>query len=477
MTGSVLVADDDASIRRVLTEALSREGYAVKAAADGRTLFGWAEGGEGDVVVTDVIMPDIDGLDLLARLRRARPDLPVIVMSARSTLMTAVEATQGGAFDYLPKPFDLQELVDMVGRALGEGNGRGASVEAEDGTDGARLIGRSSAMQELFRTVARLAGTDLTALITGESGTGKELVARALHDFSRRRAKPFVAVNVAAIPRELVESELFGHERGAFTGATGRRAGRFAEAEGGSLFLDEIGDMPIDAQTRLLRVLQQGEFTPIGARGAVAADVRILSATNQDPAALVRRGALRQDLFYRLNVVPVRVPPLRERRDDIPALVAHFMAACEMAGLAPRVFSADALERLRAHPWPGNVRELRNVVSRALLLGSGDTIDAVTVAACLRDGLGKPDEPGEDGLGPSVERHLRAYFRAHGDALPIQGLYERVLREVERPLVALTLDATRGNQLRAAEMLGLNRNTLRKKIRELGIAVIRGGRE
>ncbi len=482
MTGSVLIADDDASIRRVLTEALTRHGYTVKAAADGDTLWRWAGQGEGDVVITDVAMPDMDGLDLLDRLRRSRPTLPVIVMSARSTLTTAVQATQGGAFDYLPKPFDLDDLVRLIERALvaGEaaGNGQSVAVAGDDSAEPVRLIGRSPAMQALFRTIARLAGTDLTALIIGESGTGKELVARALHQFSTRRGRRFVAVNMAAIPRELVESELFGHERGSFTGATARRAGRFEEARGGTLFLDEIGDMPLEAQTRLLRVLQEGEFTPIGGRGSIAADVRVLAATNRAPTMLVRSGALRQDLYYRLNVVPLHVPPLRDRIEDIPALATHVMGVCEREGLPAKRLTPEAVERLKGHDWPGNVRELNNVVRRALLLSPGDVIDADGIATYLSDGFaGGTSGDGAEGLGASIERHLRAYFGAHADdALPIRGLYEQVLREVERPLVELTLQATHGNQLRAAEVLGVNRNTLRKKIRDLGIAIVRGGR-
>jgi two-component system nitrogen regulation response regulator GlnG len=473
VTGSVLVADDDGAIRRVLAEALTRQGYAVRTAPDGGTLWRWAEAGEGDVVVTDVAMPDMDGLDLLARLRAARPHLPVIVMSARSTLLTAVQATQGGAFDYLAKPFDLDDLVRLVERALGDGAAGPAAGLGED-PGGTRMIGRSPAMQALFRTIARLASTDLTALITGESGTGKELVARALHEFSARRTRPFVAVNMAAIPRELVESELFGHERGAFTGAVGRRTGRFEEAASGTLFLDEIGDMPADAQTRLLRVLQEGTYARVGGRGAITTDVRIVAATNRDPAALVAAGALRQDLYYRLNVVPLHVPPLRQRFEDVPSLVAHFVGLCESEGLRPKAFTAGAMDRLRAHDWPGNVRELHNVVRRALLLSPGETIGAEALTRYLRVGAGEP--AGGDGLGASVERHLRTYLEAHDDALPIRGLYGHVLREVERPLVELTLKATNGNQLRAAELLGLNRNTLRKKIRELGIAVTRGAR-
>jgi two-component system, NtrC family, nitrogen regulation response regulator GlnG len=480
MTGAtILLADDDAGIRTVLTEALSRRGHEVRATANAATLWQWVTDGDGDLVITDVVMPDGNGLDLLPRLRRARPKLPVIVMSAQSTLLTAVRAAQGGAYEYLPKPFDLGELVGLVDRALRRPGARRANGDGEGGPEGHAMVGRSAAMQELFRTVARLAGTDLTAIVIGESGTGKELVARALHDFGRRRNGPFVAVNMAAIPRELVESELFGHEKGAFTGASARREGRFTEARGGTLFLDEIGDMPPEAQTRLLRVLQQGEYTPVGARGTVLADVRIVAATNRDPLRLVRQGLLREDLYYRLNVVPLRVPALRERREDIPALVARFVERCAEEGLEPKVFGQSAMARLQSYDWPGNVRELDNLVRRLLVLTPGAEVAPDAVDRELRSGPPGPQAGNGEGggLGGSVERHLRDYFAAHAGELPSSGLYDRVLREVERPLIELTMVATRGNQLRAAEVLGLNRNTLRKKIRGLGIAIGRGARE
>ncbi|MSP81629.1 MAG: nitrogen regulation protein NR(I) [Alphaproteobacteria bacterium] len=467
---TILIADDDQSIRTVLTQALARQGHAVRATDLGSTLWHWVAAGEGDLVITDVVMPDENGLDLLPRIRAARPGLPVIVMSAQSTLMTAVRAAEGGAFEYLPKPFDLDELIGVIDRAL-SATGGPTQAPDEPRDDEVRLVGTSAAMQGVFRTIARLSGTDVTALIVGESGTGKELIARALHRYGKRRRGPFVAVNMAAIPRELIESELFGHERGAFTGAAQRREGRFAEARGGTLFLDEIGDMPMEAQTRLLRVLQGGGYTPVGGRGVVAADVRIVAATNHDLAQLTRQGRFREDLYYRLNVVPLRVPPLRERREDIPSLVRHLIALATREGLEPKDFAPAALDRLRAHVWPGNVRELDNVIRRLLLLGVGDVVEVADVKRELGAGV----EAGE-GLAASVERHLKDYFAAHGGDLPIRGLYDRVIREVERPLLALALAATRGNQIRAAAVLGLNRNTLRKKIRELGVSVPRGPR-
>ncbi|MDE2391948.1 MAG: sigma 54-interacting transcriptional regulator, partial [Rhodospirillales bacterium] len=310
---TVLVADDDRSIRTVLTQALGRAGYQVRTTASAATLWRWVEDGEGDVAITDVIMPDENGLDLIPRIRRIRPELPVIVMSAQSTLTTAVQATQRGAFEYLPKPFDLADLLAVVDRALKQPMAMAAQAQAPKPASDEQmpLIGRSPAMQEIYRVIARLTTTDLTVMINGESGAGKELVARALHDYGRRRSGPFVAINMAAIPRELIESELFGHERGAFTGATNRHTGRFEQAAGGTLFLDEIGDMPPEAQTRLLRVLQEGEFLPVGGRQPIRANARIVAATHRDLRALIRSGQFREDLFYRLNVVPIRLPPLR----------------------------------------------------------------------------------------------------------------------------------------------------------------------
>ena len=476
MTASVvLVADDDAGIRTVVTAALERAGFEVRSTANAATLWHWIRDGQGDVVITDVIMPDENGLDLIPRIRKIRPELRVIAMSAQSTLLTAVKATERGAFEYLPKPFDLNELIAVVRRALEAP--RSAPVAAVEATpeDQLPLIGRSPAMQEIYRTLARLMGTDLTVMITGESGTGKELVARALHDYGKRRSGPFVAINMAAIPRELIESELFGHEKGAFTGATNRSSGRFEQAEGGTLFLDEIGDMPPEAQTRLLRVLQEGEYTTVGGRSAIRTNVRIIAATHHDLRQLIRQGLFREDLFFRLNVVPIRLPPLRERTGDIPELVRHFMSRAAAEGLPAKMIDAAAMEKLKSYRWPGNIRELENLVRRLAALYSEEVIGIEVIEVELADASAVVAEAGDNGLAHSVERHIRAFFGTHGGTLPAPGLFDRVVREVERPLIALTLEATRGNQIKAAEVLGLNRNTLRKKIRELSIPVIRGG--
>src|SRR5437016_1516941 len=341
MGSTILVADDDRAIRTVLNQALARLGHDVRMTGNAATLWRWVADGEGDLVITDVIMPDENGLDLIPRIKKVRPELRIIVMSAQSTLLTAVKATERGAFEYLPKPFDLRELVSVVERALSAP--QPATAAPDDADDGQLpLIGRSPAMQEIYRAIARLMGTDLTVMITGESGTGKELVARALHDFGKRRTGLFVAINMAAIPRELIESELFGHEKGAFTGAAARSIGRFEQAQGGTLFLDEIGDMPIEAQTRLLRVLQSGEYTTVGGRTPIRADVRIIAATHRDLRQLIRQGLFREDLFYRINVVPIRLPPLRERSEDIPALVRHFLAQAGAEGLPGKTLDQPA---------------------------------------------------------------------------------------------------------------------------------------
>jgi two-component system, NtrC family, nitrogen regulation response regulator GlnG len=476
-TSTILVADDDRSIRTVLSQALARAGYDVRTTGNAATLWRWVSDGEGDLVITDVVMPDENGLDLLPRIKKIRPDLRIVVMSAQNTLLTAVKAAQRGAFEYLPKPFDIRELVGLVQRALSAPRAPVAEAAPEEGEETLPLIGRSAAMQEIYRTLARLMGTDLTVMINGESGTGKELAARALHDYGKRRNGPFVAINMAAIPRELIESELFGHERGAFTGATQRSAGRFEQAEGGTLFLDEIGDMPPEAQTRLLRVLQEGEYTTVGGRTPIRANVRIVAATHRDLSQLIRQGLFREDLFYRLNVVPIRLPPLRERSEDIPELVRHFLSLAAQEGLPPKTIDAAAMERLRRYRWPGNVRELENLVRRLAALYSQEVIEIDVVEAELAAGvpLAEPSAATDgEGLSSTVERHLRDYFAAHADGLPAAGVYDRVLREVERPLITITLEATRGNQIRAAQVLGLNRNTLRKKIRDLDIQVVRG---
>ena len=477
MTSTILVADDDRAIRMVLNQALIRLGHDVRMTGNAATLWGWVADGEGDLVITDVIMPDENGLDLIPRIKKLRPELRIIVMSAQNTLLTAVKATERGAFEYLPKPFDLRELVSVVERALTAPPEVPASLAEDDVEDQLPLIGRSPAMQEIYRVLARLMGTDLTVTIMGESGTGKELVARALHNYGKRRSGPFVAINMAAIPRELIESELFGHEKGAFTGATARGVGRFEQAQGGTLFLDEIGDMPIEAQTRLLRVLQEGEFTAVGGRVPIRADVRIVAATHHDLRQLIRQGLFREDLFYRLNVAPIRLPPLRERTSDIPALVRHFAAQAVREGLPTKRLDDAAMERLRTYRWPGNVRELENLVRRLAALYSQEMIGVGVIEGELGEtptaADPTPTSPGE-GLSAAVERHIKGYFAAHKGELPAAGLYDRVLREIERPLIVLTLGATRGNQIRAAHLLGLNRNTLRKKIRELDIPVVRG---
>ncbi len=335
--GSILIADDDAAIRTVLNQALARAGYAPRATGNAATLWRWISQGEGDLVITDVLMPDENAFDLIPRVKKLRPDLPIIVMSAQNTFMTAITAAERGAYEYLPKPFDLNELVAVVGRALSEPRRKPQRLSA-DNNDGLPLIGRCPAMQDIYRVLARLTQTDLTVMITGESGTGKELVARALHEYGKRRNGPFVAINMAAIPRELIELELFGHEKGAFTGAQNRHVGRFEQAEGGTLFLDEIGDMPMEAQTRLLRVLQEGEYTTVGGRTPIRTNVRIIAATNRDLQQQIDQGLFREDLFYRLNVVPLRLPPLRERLEDIPDLVRHFLGIAEKEGLPPKSF-------------------------------------------------------------------------------------------------------------------------------------------
>ncbi len=480
--GHILVADDDAAIRTVLNQALSRVGHEVRVTSNASTLWRWVSSGEGDLVITDVVMPDENAFDMLPRIKKARPDLPVIVMSAQNTFMTAIRASETGAYEYLPKPFDLTELLNIVSRALAEPKHPSNESRQDDAPEKMPLVGRSAAMQDIYRMLARMMQTDLTVMISGELGTGKELVARALHEYGRRRNGPFVAINMAAIPRDLIESELFGHEKGAFTGAQNRSTGRFEQAEGGTLFLDEIGDMPMEAQTRLLRVLQQGEYTTVGGRTPIKTDVRIVAATNKDLRTLINQGLFREDLFYRLNVVPLRLPALRERSEDIPDLVRHFFKQVEEEGLQPKRITPGGIEVMKRYPWPGNVRELENLVRRLAALYPQDEITQEIIETELKSAQGSTGRDGPAQLpddltiGQSVEHYLQRYFAGYGAELPPPGLYQRVLTEVEYPLVLAAMTATRGNQIKAAELLGLNRNTLRKKIRELGVNVYRASK-
>lgn len=478
----ILVADDDSAIRLVVRETFREEGWDVLEAENINELRSLVATGEGDLLLTDVLMPGGNGLDMIPEIQSLRPDLPIIVMSAQNTLGTAIRATGEGAFDYLPKPFDLDELVEVARKALAqiEQTPSRKQKKSNKPETSLSLVGSSPAMQDLYKTMARVVPTELTVLIHGESGTGKELVAKALHEHGKRGKKPFVAVNMAAIPRELIESELFGHERGAFTGAATREMGRFGQAQGGTLFLDEIGDMPFEAQTRLLRVLQEGEYHAVGGRRIIQADVRIIAATHQSLPELIKEKKFRQDLYYRLNVVPLSVPPLRDRPDDIADLAKHFLEIAITQGLPGKKLGSGALDELLAYNWPGNVRELENLLRRIAALYSEDVISGAVVSAELdrnRHSMGEENQGSSVGMGHSLKDaftfHLNRYFDAHGEKLPPNGLYQRLLKEIEKPLIEKTLSVTNGNQLRSADLLGLNRNTLRKKITDLQISMPR----
>ena len=479
MSHVVLLADDDAAIRMVLNQALTRAGYEVRPTGNISTMWNWVSRGEGEVLITDVAMPDGNAFEVMPKIKKLRPDLPMIVMSAQNTFMTAIRASEVGAYEYLPKPFDITEVLSVVARALADAKKpTAAERKAEEPGETMPLVGRSTAMQDIYRALARLMQTDLTVMITGESGTGKELVARALHDFGKRRKGPFVAINMAAIPRDLIEAELFGHEKGAFTGANTRSSGRFEQAEGGTLFLDEIGDMPMDAQTRLLRVLQEGEYTMVGGRSAIKTNVRIVAATHRDLSQLIRQGLFREDLYYRLNVVPIRLPPLRERVDDISDLTQHFLKVAQQDGEPIKSISPDAIRLMQNYSWPGNVRELENLVRRLSALYADESISAEIV----QNELNIAERPRTTGVAGSVdvsmavETHVGQLLREHEPNLPPAGLYQRVIDRVEAPLIAMALNACGGNQIRAADLLGLNRNTLRKKIRTHSIEIVKHSR-
>jgi two-component system nitrogen regulation response regulator GlnG len=466
---TVLVVDDDAAIRTVVAQALRRSGHDVTVADSLAQLERALAVAIPDVLITDVVLPDGDGIDHVRNVAERHPTLPIIVLSAQNTLTTAVRAAEVGAYEYLPKPFDLDVLSRAVTGALARG-GMMSDDRIGDEDRALPLIGRSAAMQDVYRVIARVISNDLTVLISGESGTGKELVARAIHDLGRRSAAPFIAINMAAIPRELIEAELFGHERGAFTGAATRNAGRFEQATGGTLFLDEIGDMPMEAQTRLLRVLQSGEFTSVGGARTIRVDVRILAATNRDLAAQVAAGHFREDLFYRLNVVPVTLPPLRERRQDVALLARHFLDHAAIQGLPRRQLAGDAITALGAYDWPGNVRELENLMRRLAVLARDEIIGADAIHAML--GARTPISTTTDlDIAGAVKALIGRIERENPAALDDGSLYDRVIGEVERPLIELMLARHGQNQLRAARAMGINRNTLRKRLDTLGIDI------
>lgn len=461
MNGQVLLVEDDRSIATVITAALEDEGFDVRHCESIQARDQSLAESTYHVMLTDVMLSDGDGMATLSDVRDAHPDLPIIVLSAQNTLDTAVRASENGAFEYFPKPFDLDVLVRTVIKAAGQREEVESVAPVDD--DGMPLVGRSQAMQGVYRMIARVLRNDLTVLVTGESGTGKELVAEAIHQLGARSSGPFIAVNTAAIPHDLIESELFGHEKGAFTGAIGQVIGKFEQANGGTLFLDEIGDMPADAQTRLLRALQSGRIRRVGGRQEITVDVRIVAATNRDLLPMINAGTFREDLFYRLNVVPIELPPLRERREDVDVLAQHFLAHAVEDGLPHRQLSHDALDALRGRAWRGNVRELRNVIYRLALLARDDTIDAESI----RDIIGAEQTPGEgetrEALAIAVAHWLAANKPADG------AVYHSALAAFEKPLMEHALSETSGNQVRAAQLLGINRNTLRKRLGELGI--------
>jgi two-component system nitrogen regulation response regulator GlnG len=484
----IWVVDDDQSIRFVLEKALQREQFAVRTFTNARDVLAALDDDEPQVLVSDIRMPGGSGLDLLAKIKQRLPGLPVIVMTAYSDLDSAVSAFQGGAFEYLAKPFDVARAVDLIRRAVEESLREAVAAERPGETP--EMLGQAPAMQDLFRAIGRLSQSHVTVLITGESGSGKELVARALHKHSPRANGPFVAINTAAIPKDLLESELFGHERGAFTGAQTMRRGRFEQADGGTLFLDEIGDMPFDLQTRLLRVLSDGQFYRVGGHQPQKSNVRVIAATHQNLEQRVRDGVFREDLFHRLNVIRLRLPALRERRDDIPMLARQFLqkSATDL-GVEAKRLSDDALARLVAFDYPGNVRQLENICHWLTVMAPAQVVEAKDLPPELLGAEGAPPAPasvpatpvapgvsqpatatatppasaGAGWLG-GLEREARALLDAGTPEV-----WDALTRQFEARLILTALDATRGRRIEAAQRLGIGRNTITRKIQELGI--------
>ncbi|HEY9092700.1 nitrogen regulation protein NR(I) [Parasphingorhabdus sp.] len=462
---TVLLVEDDPSVSHIIQTALKAEGITVDSCKTVPARDALLASGKYDLLITDVGLGEEDGLATLDAVKARDPELPIIVISAQNTLNTAVRATETGAFEYFPKPFDLDDLVEAVQQAMKPRSGGLSSENANE--DNLPLVGRSPAMQEVYRMIARLLNNDLSVLILGESGTGKELVAEAIHNLGHRKSGPFIAVNMAAIPTELIEAELFGHEKGAFTGAVSSAVGKFEQAQGGTLFLDEIGDMPMHAQTRLLRALQSGEINRVGGKGLIKLDVRIVAATNQDIASLIEAGKFREDLYYRINVVPIELPALRERASDVPALANHFLNLAASEGLPKKVLTKEGMDILSRHGWRGNVRELKNLIYRLVVTSREEVISETLIGQILQS-------PHEGEAGQSTEMDFSTRVKAIvggllGDKENGSSLYARALEKFERPMLEEILHKAGGNQIKAANMLGINRNTLRKKLTEYDI--------
>jgi two-component system, NtrC family, nitrogen regulation response regulator GlnG len=462
MMKSVWIIDDDRSIRWVLEKSLTREDIEFKSFATADDAMRALNNDIPQVVVSDIRMPGSSGLDFLQTLHQRHPYIPVIIMTAYSDLESAVSAFQGGAFEYLPKPFDINHAVELIQRALEQSRHKSGETE-QVGVD-ADILGQAPAMQEVFRAIGRLSQSHATVLINGESGTGKELVARALHRHSPRFEKPFIAINTAAIPKDLLESELFGHERGAFTGAAASRRGRFEQAEGGTLFLDEIGDMPADLQTRLLRVLSDGNFYRVGGHQPIRANVRIITATHQNLDERVKQGLFREDLFHRLNVIRLRLPPLRERREDIPLLAKYFLQkSARDLDVDQKQFSEATLQHLSAQDFPGNVRQLENLCHWLTVMTPSQIVEIVDLPPEWRSGSTESESAGSD-WSAALARQV---------ALALQRGDERIMdthtAQFERTLISQALKHTNGRRIEAATLLGIGRNTLTRKIQELGL--------
>ncbi len=462
----VLIVEDDVSIGLVVSAALQAENIETQLCDSVAARDTVLASGHFDLMLTDVMLKDSDGLTTLKEAMEKSPDMPVIIMSAQNTLETAVRASEIDAFEYFPKPFDLNDLVLAVKQGIEKRRSTSADPFESLTEVNLPMIGRSAAMQDVYRMVARLLRNDLSVLISGESGTGKELVAEAIHNLGQRKTGPFVAVNMAAIPSELIEAELFGHEKGAFTGAVGQSIGRFEQAQGGTLFLDEIGDMPMHAQTRLLRALQSGVISRIGGKASIRLDVRILAATNQNLPALIEKGGFREDLYYRLNVVPIEMPPLRERTEDIGLLAQHFLIMAAKDGLPIRKIDDNAVSQLMAMPWRGNIRELKNFIYRLALLCREDIITDATIMQFV-----EPAQDAEPSIqGASFEAAVAQFLRDQRQrGSTREKLYPRALAQFEIPLLQHVMRQVKGNQLKAAALLGINRNTLRKKLTDYGI--------